>query len=231
MPRVADRRVTGWGDFPPDFTSEVLRLTLRAWDEFVLPDRVKKEPHITALFTQFLEDYIYEDETKDWAAVDDKKYYDVDGKEVARPDICIFPQGNKHRDFAFVFECKRLNVVSRGRTSHGAAAYTGSGGMMCFVSGKYAQYVREGGMLGYVMNGDLTAARNIIHRYIDRRRDELRLALMTSLSFCSHLSHLVPNPHGETRHEIDGRSFILYHLLVPVRRAPTAAPLRQTVPD
>jgi hypothetical protein len=217
MPRVAHSRGANWGEFPPDFVADLLRFTLEVWADFALPRSVYKETRITALFSRLLEERVYGDQTKDWAVVDETKQYDRHGKEIARTDIRVLPPGKKRRDFAFVFECKRLNVHRRGRVHHGAGAYVGKDGMMCFVTGKYASGLRKGGMLAYVMDGDVASAREAVSRFIDRRRLPLRLGLLTGYVPCGLLgNHL---PHGETRHDLaDGRTFTLYHLLVPVRR-------------
>jgi hypothetical protein len=217
MQRVAHSRGADWGDFPPGFVADLLRFTLEVWAEFALPRGVYKETRITALFYGLLQDRVYGDETKDWAVVDEKKRYDRCGKEIARTDIRVLPPGKKHTEFAFVFECKRMNVRRRGKVHHGAGAYVGKGGMMRFIDGKYASGLREGGMLGYVMNGDVASAREAVSRFVDRRRGPLRLGLLTGYSPCGLLGkHL---HHGETRHDlVDGRVFTLYHLAVPVRR-------------
>ncbi len=115
MPRVANSKGADWGDFPPDFVADLLPFTLEVWAEFALPCGVYKETRITALFSRLLEDRVYGDETKDWAVVDEKKRYNRHGKEIARTDIRVLPPGKKHTEFAFVFECKRLNVRRRGK--------------------------------------------------------------------------------------------------------------------
>lgn len=217
MSRVTHRRGTDWGEFPPDFVADLLRFTLKIWDEFELPPRVYRETRITALFSRFLQHRVWIDETRDWLVVDETKQYNNVGKEVARTDIRLLPPGKKHPDFAFVFECKRLNVRRRGKIQHGAGAYVGKDGMMCFITGKYASGLREGGMLGYVMNRDVMGMREVITRFIDRKRGPIRLALLTSYVPCQLLDKQLP--HGETHHDLaDGRAFTLYHLLVPVRR-------------
>lgn len=60
-------------------------------------------------------------------------------------------------DASLVYECKRLNVVKNGKKSSLATEYV-SDGMMRFVTCQYSPQVRQGGMLGYVMNGDLDDA-------------------------------------------------------------------------
>jgi len=217
MSRIAHRWGTDWGEFPPNFVADLLDFTLQIWAEFELPAKAYKETRITALFSRLMENRVFEDESKDWVVVDEKKRYNRQGKEIARTDIRVLPPGKKHTDFAFVFECKRLNVRRQGKIQHGAGAYVGKDGMMCFITGKYASGLREGGMLGYVMDRDVMGVREVITRFIERKRGPLRLTLLTSYVPCQLLDKQLP--HGETRHDLaDGRAFTLYHLLVPVRR-------------
>jgi len=57
----------------------------------------------------------------------------------------------------FCLECKRLNVVVNGTTRAYAAEYVTSG-MLRFVTGQYARAVRHGGMLAYVLDGNVAHA-------------------------------------------------------------------------
>jgi hypothetical protein len=216
MSRIVHKQGADWGNFQPSFVAELLRLTVEVWEEFRLPGAVYKETRITALFSKFLEDRIYDDEAKDWAVADETKQYDCQGKEVARTDIRVLPPGKKHREFAFVFECKRLNVQQGGRVKHEASAYVGENGMMCFITGKYASGLREGGMLGYVMDRDVMGAREAVIAFIDQNRGGLRLRSASRYEPCQYLNN--KPPHGQTYHELaDGRVFTLYHVLVPVQ--------------
>lgn len=70
-----------------------------------------------------------------------------------RHDIrVIFALGDD--DAALIYECKRLNVVRDGKKSTLATEYV-TDGMMRFVTCQYAPRLRQGGMVGYVMNGEL----------------------------------------------------------------------------
>ena len=57
----------------------------------------------------------------------------------------------------FCLECKRLNVVVNGIKRPGGSDYVVHG-MARFVSGQYASAVRHGGMLGYVLDGNIPGA-------------------------------------------------------------------------
>lgn len=78
------------------------------------------------------------------------------GDELGRLDIAFLPFVPSDEVY-FCLECKRINV----RTDKGIRPYFVEYvrfGMLRFVSGQYARAVRHGGMLAYVLNGDLPAA-------------------------------------------------------------------------
>jgi hypothetical protein len=88
------------------------------------------------------------------------RYQDVEidtdlAKETGRKDIVFFPghDGN----FYFCLEAKRLNARVNGVMKSLADEYVREG-MQRFVSGKYSRYVHHGGMLGYVLDGDVPRA-------------------------------------------------------------------------
>jgi hypothetical protein len=55
------------------------------------------------------------------------------------------------------FECKRLNVVTKGGLSSLAGAYV-EHGMLRYVCAQYARDLPLGGMIGYVLDGDTLGA-------------------------------------------------------------------------
>ena len=76
----------------------------------------------------------------------------------------------------FCLECKRLNVRGPGRTRSYASEYV-TYGMMRFVTSQYAGIVRHGGMLAYVLDGNLATAMTRVSNVIHRRRHELQMQL------------------------------------------------------
>src|SRR6185437_12287599 len=60
-------------------------------------------------------------------------------------------------DIYFCLECKLLNVVANGQSRAYAAEYV-TEGMIRFITGQYAKAVRHGGMLAYVLDGDVGRA-------------------------------------------------------------------------
>ena len=75
------------------------------------------------------------------------------GEDLGRLDIAFRPLIPRE-DIYFCLETKRLNVIKDGQTRTYASEYVRFG-MMRFVTGQYAKAVRHGGMIGYVLDGDL----------------------------------------------------------------------------
>jgi hypothetical protein len=80
------------------------------------------------------------------------------GTELGRMDIAFLPFVPSDAIY-FCLECKRLNVL----TAEGVRGYHVEYvryGMFRFVTGQYASAVHHGGMLAYVLNGDVDGARD-----------------------------------------------------------------------
>ena len=85
-----------------------------------------------------------------------------DGRDVEyrRGDIVFFP--GHDGDQYFCLESKRLNARVKGVMKSLADEYVKEG-MQRFVDGKYGRHVHHGGMLGYVLDGDVPRAmRNVL---------------------------------------------------------------------
>jgi hypothetical protein len=78
------------------------------------------------------------------------------GNELGRMDIAFLPFVSSDEIY-FCLECKRLNVRGLGGIRPYSVEYVRFG-MLRFVSGQYAGAVRNGGMLAFVLNGDVAGA-------------------------------------------------------------------------
>lgn len=74
----------------------------------------------------------------------------------------------------FCLECKRLNVVSTSGFRTYASEYI-THGMLRFISGQYAAHVRHGGMLAYVLDGNVQNAVSSVAKLIGQRFHELAM--------------------------------------------------------
>lgn len=114
----------------------------------------------------------------------------------------------------FCLECKRLNVTKSGSTRSYATEYV-IHGMMRFIAGKYASHVQHGGMLGYVLDGDVAGAIKGVSAAIGTRCEELGMEKP-----CSMLQSSIRTADAsamETRHwrGPNGEPFVIQHLFSP----------------
>jgi hypothetical protein len=81
----------------------------------------------------------------------------ANGSKYSKGKIDIAVLFDWERERYLAYECKRLNVVGSGGRASLATLYV-SDGMMRFITEQYAQDLPLGGMLGYVMDGDVSFA-------------------------------------------------------------------------
>ncbi|MCP4628948.1 MAG: hypothetical protein GY850_36390 [bacterium] len=113
----------------------------------------------------------------------------------------------------FAIEAKRLRVRSTsGKMNAGNDDYVNAG-MMRFVSGQYAPFMKTGAMLGYVYDRDINKARSGVANYIKNKGKKLKL---TSPKQLTRASILPDKAIYETRHGLNKRSFLIYHVFLAV---------------
>ncbi len=208
MQFASESRQKGWGLFPEGWVGEVLRYIIDVWETIYLPAKIRLETRITKLLVGAIRQR-FETENRDWFVTVEDPDWNQSGKEVSRTDIRFYPPGPNRHSVCFVFECKRLN-----KSSSDAAKYAGTDGMMCFVTGKYSEGLPFGGMIGFVMDGQVAVAQTAISNAIRKKEQLLRL----SANGHYKQSPLLPSnsSHGETWHELTNGSFVIYHLLLGV---------------
>jgi hypothetical protein len=113
----------------------------------------------------------------------------------------------------FAIEAKRLRVRSTSGKMDARNDNYVNDGMMRFVSGQYAPFMKTGAMLGYVYDRDINKARSGVAGYIKSREKELKL---TSPKQLTRASILPDKAIYETRHALQKRSFIIYHIFLAV---------------
>jgi len=113
----------------------------------------------------------------------------------------------------FAIEAKRLRVRSiSGKMDAGNGDYVNDG-MMRFISGQYAPFMMACAMLGYVYDRDINKARSGVARYINSKEKELKLSSPKRLTKASILPDMAIY---ETRHGLEKRSFLIYHIFLAV---------------
>ena len=134
------------------------------------------------------------------------------GQDQGRLDIAFSPLVPRENIY-FCLECKRLNVPQNPGVRTYANEYVVFG-MMRFVSGQYGAAVNHGGMLGYVLDGNIDAAMGSVLAAIVRHAATLG---MTQPVQVRPSSIQQTNPHmSETPHQRGGDLgvFLIHHIFV-----------------
>ena len=113
----------------------------------------------------------------------------------------------------FAIEAKRLRYISpNGQFVPGNSQYVKEG-MMRFIIGQYSPYMESGVMLGYVFDRRTDEARSGIDKYINSKAEELKLKPPNHLL----QSNVLPGKLiDETHHNLRKRSFIIFHIFLPI---------------
>ncbi len=93
------------------------------------------------------------------------------GEDLGRMDIAFIPLVPRE-DIYFCLESKRLNVIKNGKPRAYASQYVNAG-MVRFITGQYSKAVRHGGMLAYVLDGDVARAIKNVEANIRKAHKEL----------------------------------------------------------
>jgi len=193
--------------FPASLVPRIIRLVLDSWAVFATSER--HEVQITqrfcatlrknqeALMLPFLIDPEIILPNEDGTA------------QEGRIDI-RFINGYRHKVY-FALECKRLRVRQPSGFTSLAGEYVAEG-MVRYVSGQYAGGQDVGGMLGYVMDGQVDLAISDVRTAIERRRNDLRMGQNETLRSSSS----VDSPHVKESWHKCGRQgqFVLHHVFV-----------------
>lgn len=135
------------------------------------------------------------------------------GEESGRIDLCLL-YGNIE-DVYFAFECKRLNVNFPSGKKSLANEYVGNDGMGCFLSGKYSKGHEHAGMIGYVMDGDVSSATEAISFRLKAKWEVLFMTDNCGLSESS----IIPNDTQikQTLHYLSTGVLALHHVFLPIK--------------
>ena len=158
-----------WIDLIDTFVPDILDLVISAWSELPSPaSNAREDPTTDELWRQL----VLNRNSVGLPFQIRTQVVELEpqvGEDQGRMDIAFIPLVPRE-DIYFCLECKRLNVVqSDGKIRPYASEYI-THGMMRFVRGQYAKTIRHGGMLGYVLDGDVgkameNVATNIMVRF------------------------------------------------------------------
>lgn len=188
--------------------NKVMKLILDSWNSFKIPS--KFEDRITNKFCAHLRNN--KDRSKHFFSIEPQSYtLDDEGEVLGKIDL-KFSMGYEEKVY-FSFECKRLRVHFPSGFDTLASKYV-TEGMYRYFNGQYAQGLDKGGMLGYVMDGDVTNAIEDVRKSIEKRRRQLYMKANDTLRCCSFTSssQVKESFHG---YGSDGY-FIIYHVFLPL---------------
>lgn len=149
-----------WIDLLERMLPNILRLVVDVWTGIPKPFSDDKEDRITELLCRALRDNRTVRDLPFYIEIQVVELNPAPGQELGRLDIAFKPTGlagAPNESIYFCLECKRLNVIIDGKKRPGGSDYVAHG-MARFVNGQYASAVRHGGMLGYVLDGDVVGA-------------------------------------------------------------------------
>ena len=167
---------TAWDDFfLQSLIPAILSLVMNTWERMEKPGQTDHENDISRKLYAALKNG--KDRNRYPFLI---RYEDVEidtdlAIETGRKDIVFFPPANDE-DIYFCLEAKRLNALISGVRRSLADEYVKEG-MQRFIDGKYSRFVRHGGMLGYVLNGQVARAMRNVEANIQVRARELGMAV------------------------------------------------------
>ena len=203
-----------WSNFfPDDLIPDIINMVLDVWDVFRTNcDEIHEVP-ITKRFRSHLEQY------KDLKMLPIRidREVPVDDinteKELGRIDLRL--THGYRSDVYFAFECKRLNIVDKnGTTKSLASDYVGDEGMKRFVGvmPKYAHGLKQGGMIGYIMNSKTLTAIKAVDKQIKKNYIDLQMKAPNGLISSSRLPN---NLIKESLHHLPNQQFTIHHVFLP----------------
>ncbi len=191
---------------------QILPLVISTWEKMDMPASDAREDDITSALCRELRD---NRTVRQLPFQVDTQVVELEPEaeqELGRLDLAFRPLLPRE-DIYFCLECKRLNVLYKGKILSLAPEYVNFG-MMRFVTGQYARAVRHGGMLGYVLDGKIAQAMTNVERNIRKHDFELR---MTRPGKFLNSSILPDDSHvKETRHKRphNAKTFQIHHIFV-----------------
>jgi hypothetical protein len=198
--------------FPTGLLPEVFSVVIEEWPNSPRPEGKPLENRITNRFVGHLSNAMRRKHRPCFKFRCRPKLADADSDSESGEVDMLIDSFSPHPDAYFVFECKRLNVQYDSGFKDGASAYVGNEGMGCFISGQYPTTCDCGGMLGYVMDGNVAAAVSAVDRALRDKRRQLRLRPPHKLAQATIMGDdggVHQTTHGPNQHELK-----IYHLLL-----------------
>lgn len=199
--------------FPLGFSGEVMLHVVTTWNTFSLNRQVKHEISITAVFRDALIE-AYVAAGRSWfIALEDPITDPNFGTELGRNDLRFYPQNHHGQTVFFTVECKRLRVETKSGISQLADKYVDEG-IQRFVDGRYSSGLPCGGMVGYVMDNEMSKALESVQTAIKSRRKKVKLRPRTFRTPSSILPKYKWS--ADTQHLCASGNIALHHALLGI---------------
>jgi hypothetical protein len=201
-----------WADLIDPLVPQLLALVIAAWEGMPPPALDEGEDRITIALCRTLQQNRTARGLMFQIRTQVVELDPVPGEDFGRMDIVFIPLVPRE-DVYFCLESKRLNVVKDGETRAYASEYV-TFGMLRFVTGQYSKAVRHGGMIAYVLDGNVVRAMTNIEN--NMRRQHSTLGMTAPGSFLPSTS-LKDDPRArETHHRRahETQLFRIHHLFL-----------------
>jgi hypothetical protein len=201
-----------WVDFIDSMVPDILSLVIESWEEMEAPALDALEDHITLALCRVVKRHRTARDLPLHIQLQPVEIDPAEGQDLGRMDIAFYPLVNRE-DIYFCLEAKRLNVPTAGTVRPYASEYVRSG-MLRFITGQYAKLARNGGMIGYVVDGQIARAITNVEQNIRNQHVELGMSATGDLLASAILSadSRARETHHTRRH--DPTAFRLNHLFL-----------------
>jgi hypothetical protein len=162
-----------WADLIDPMVPQILNLVIESWDGMPSPASDEKEDNITTSLCRLLKQNKTLRGLPFRITIQRVELEPLAREELARQDL-VFEPLHPCEDIYFCLESKRLNVIKDGKLRSYASEYV-THGMLRFVTGQYSKAVRHGGMIGYVLDGNVTTAIINVEDNIKKQNSTLRM--------------------------------------------------------
>lgn len=205
---------TEWVDLIDPMVPVILNLVISTWDGMPSPTPEQKEDDITVALCRALKQNRTARQLMFQIDTQVVELEPAAGEDVGRLDISFRPLVPRE-DIYFCLEGKRLNALKNGKARSYASEYVRLG-MLRFVTGQYSKAVRHGGMIAYVLDGNVARAMTNVRTNIRKQHIALRMTPPGSL-----LPSTATNNDARARETCHQRAhesnlFRIHHLFMPV---------------
>jgi len=203
-----------WSDLIDPMLPQILGLVIASWQE-MSPAPDEKEDNITIELCRALRQNRTARSLPFQIYTQQVELDPMPGEDLGRLDIVFVPMVPRE-DIYFCLESKRLNALVGGQRRALAAEYV-QFGMLRFVTGQYSKAVRHGGMVGYVLDGNIPNAMGNVETNIKQKHQELRMVSPGGFSNSTLLKDDARARETEHQRTHETGPFRIHHLFMGIQ--------------